>query len=117
MNKQDKKLKLKLKLKQQDKVYKWHPYPFNHTKKQLREMLMAYSIEQYSNMLDMGIIPYAAQVSDVILYLRKKNIIDDKEVNTLIKMDRSELIDDKVMAFAIVKAHYTKRKYSYDSYT
>ena len=109
---QDKKLKLKLK--QQDKEYKWHPNPFNRSKKQLRELLMAYSIEQYSNMLDMGIIPsnkpYAAQVSDVILYLREKNVIDDKEVNTLIKMDKSELVDDKVMAFAIVKVHYTKYK-------
>ena len=100
----------RLKVKQQDKEYKWNRNPYYRTKKQLREMLMAYSIEQYSNMLDTGIIPYAAQVSDVILYLREKNIIDDKEVNTLIKMDKSELIDDKVMAFAIVKVHYTKYK-------
>jgi len=100
----------RLKVKQQDKEYKWNPNPYYRTKKQLRELLMAYSIEQYSNMLDTGIIQYAAQVSDVILYLREKNIIDNHEVNTLIKMDKSELIDDKVMAFAIVKAHYTKYK-------
>jgi len=100
----------RLKVKQQDKEYKWNPNPYYRTKKQLREMLMAFSIEQYSNMLDMGIMPYAAQVSDVILYLREKNIIDNHEVNTLIKMDKSELIDDKVMAFAIVKVHYTKYK-------
>lgn len=100
----------RLKVKQQDKEYKWNHNPFMRTKKQLRELLMAYSIEQYSNMLDMGIMLYAAQVSDAILYLREKNIIDNHEVNTLIKMDKSELIDDKVMAFAIVKAHYTKYK-------
>tara|TARA_B110000503_G_C7121008_1_gene402522 strand:+ start:818 stop:1153 length:336 start_codon:yes stop_codon:yes gene_type:complete len=97
------------KLKHQKKEYRYPQYQV-HTPKQIREALMSISIIEYSNMLDLGMLWHIYKLIDVIFYLEKQNVINKKEVDTLVKMDASQLNDDKVMAFAIVQQKYKAYK-------
>lgn len=93
-------------IKHQEKEYVYPKYP-SLTNKQKREIMMSQSIEDYSNMLSMGGIMWGAcRLVDIILYLEKQNAISKEEFDTLVKMDASELDEDKMMAFGIVQQKY-----------
>lgn len=101
-------------IKHQKKEYEYPQYP-QLTTKQSRERLMITSIKEYSSMLDMGMLWGTSRLVDVMLYLNKQNVISNEEFDTLVKMDASELIPDKVMAFAIVQQKYKTYKNRFKS--
>lgn len=99
------------KIKHQKRIEDYPTTSSIHTKKQQREILMAAKLESYEESMSYNPWNMDAQIlGETIDYIKDKNLITDDEWNSLKKMHNSELITDKVMAFAIVKEKYKQYK-------
>ncbi len=108
-----------VKVKHQEKEYKYQEYPTTSaftSKKQRREIIMAAKLESYEESMSYNPWNIDAQIlGETIDYIKDKNLITDDEWNSLKKMHNSELITDKVMAFAIVQQKYKAYKNRFKS--
>jgi hypothetical protein len=106
-------------IKHQEKEYKYQEYPTTSaftSKKQRREIIMAAKLESYEESMSYNPWNIDAQIlGETIDYIKDKNLITDDEWNSLKKMHNSELITDKVMAFAIVQQKYKAYKNRFKS--
>lgn len=80
--------------------------------------LMSYSLEEFSSDIEAGFMWHIGYVEKGLLnsltytmhYLRDVNRITEEEQKTLESMINSKIPDNMVMAFAIIKQHYTNHK-------